>query len=116
MAIALAVGRYRVGGVGQHRACVLLDLQLGHVAAVALRQTGRAFVEGEAVDVAVLADAARFARLGRVIPGPFADPHHALAHILGEQGAHQDLAALVEGTHQIPLGDAASLGIQRDGS
>ena len=47
---------------------ILLYL-VGHAAAVALGQTGRALVEGEAVDVAVLADAARFARQpGRTEP------------------------------------------------
>ena len=83
------------------------------MAAVALGQTGRALVEGEAVDVAVLADAARFPRLGRIVPGPFTHPHYPGPDIGGDQGPHQDLAALVEGPHQIAILDAARFGVVR---
>ena len=83
------------------------------MAAVALRQAGGALVEGQAVDVAVLADGPRLTRFGRVEPGPFTDAHHARTYVFRHQGAHQDLAAIVEGTHQIPILNTTGLGIIR---
>lgn len=58
------------------------DIQLRHMATISLRQLGGADIKGQAVNIAIFAQRAGLGGIGRVVPRPFADAHHAGPDIL----------------------------------
>ena len=98
---------------------VFLHVANGGVAAIALRQLRGADADRKVVDVAVTVEAARLPRVLGIEPSAFVDANHAGTNDIGDMGAGENLAAVVEHPNDFAVTDTradASCGLIRQDS
>ena len=91
--------------------CELLDLCQACMSAVSLSQTGCPNFRGQAVDVAIGIQTARFAAFDWIVPASFANADNAWADIIGDDGTGENLAPIIEHADHVAVFDTTSCGI-----
>src|SRR5262249_2036781 len=111
--LSMDYGRWGKGRDRWDRALVALDLHQSGLGDAALRQLGRALVQGEHIGVPVLVETPDLRGIQRVEPGPRRQLHDARTDGVGHHRTGQAGAPGIVQPYHIPAGDAPRRGVLR---
>src|SRR5690606_10146498 len=97
------------------RRCAFIAFDIGQyrVCNVGLRELRGTLVKGQNIDVAMLAECARFTRFVGIVPSAFFQHKDSRPYTVRDYGSREQLSAIIEYTHHVAILDSAFLRVVR---